>query len=227
MSERVAIFDLDGTLADAVPDIAEAANGVLHIHGLAPLARREAEPLMGDGLRAFAQRAFALRGASAGEDDIALFIERYGHRPAALTRLYPGVRATLPRLVRDGWYLAVCSNKMERLARDILARLNILGHFDVVCGGDAVPFHKPDPRHLGETLARADLLHRPAVMIGDHRADVEAARAYGIPCIFAAWGYGTPDMAHGAAGIARTFDALPALLDAALPAGAAAPGRVP
>ena len=53
-------------------------------------------------------------------------------------------------------------------------------------------------------------------MVGDHANDVAAARGAGLPCIFAAWGYGPPAMAEGAAAIAAAFTEVPSLACALL-----------
>ena len=50
-----------------------------------------------------------------------------------------------------------------------------------------------------------------AVAVGDHRNDVLAATGAGLPCIFAAWGYGPPEMAGGARATAGRFEEVPAL----------------
>jgi phosphoglycolate phosphatase len=72
-------------------------------------------------------------------------------------------------------------------------------------GGDSFSTRKPDPAHLLATLAQAGGHADAAVMLGDHRNDVRAARDAGIPSIFAAWGYGAIGMADGSASIARTI----------------------
>jgi phosphoglycolate phosphatase len=72
-------------------------------------------------------------------------------------------------------------------------------------GGDSFSTRKPDPAHLLATLAQAGGHADAAVMLGDHRNDVRAARDAGIPSIFAAWGYGAIGMADGSACIARTI----------------------
>ena len=48
-------------------------------------------------------------------------------------------------------------------------------------------------------------------MAGDHANDVAAARGAGVPCIFAAWGYGPLTMAEGADAVARDFGELTAI----------------
>jgi phosphoglycolate phosphatase len=45
-------------------------------------------------------------------------------------------------------------------------------------------------------------------MAGDHANDVTAARGAGLPCIFAAWGYGPMAMAEGAVAVAQDFTEL-------------------
>ena len=207
-----AIFDLDGTLIDAVADIAAGANRRLRERGLAPLTDAEAASLLGEGLRTFAQRAFDLRGLKVSDDEVSAFMDEYIQAPVVHTRLYPHVPEVLQVLRDAGWRLAVCTNKAEAAAGRILEHFGLLGQFDVVCGGDAAPYRKPDPRHLRLTVERAGLGDRPAVMIGDNRVDVTVARAFGIPSVFAAWGYGTPDMGEGATAAAEDFSVLPELL---------------
>ena len=77
--------------------------------------------------------------------------------------------------------------------------------FAAVGGGDSYRTRKPDPKHLLSTLADAGGRADAAVMVGDHHNDVQAAAGAGVPCIFAAWGYG----AAPAAGVAATAQAFP------------------
>jgi phosphoglycolate phosphatase len=87
----------------------------------------------------------------------------------------------------------------------LLAALGLAALFAAVGGGDSFPVRKPDPAHLLATLKAAGGEPGLAVMAGDHANDVAAARGGGLPCIFAAWGYGQPAMAEGAAAVARDF----------------------
>ena len=209
----VAIFDLDGTLVDSAMDVAGAINPVLRRHGLPPLDRAQAAALMGNGLRRFAEGAFQQHGRAVEEADVAAFVESYEARPVVHSRLYPEVPETLRALANAGWRMVVCTNKAERLATTILQRLGILACFDAVCGSDTAPARKPDPRHLEAALARAGLLRHPAVMIGDYVADLAAARAYGVPSVFAGWGYGDAALGEDATCTAQRFAMLPTLLE--------------
>ena len=78
-------------------------------------------------------------------------------------------------------------------------------------GGDSFPMRKPDPRHLLATLEAAGGCRELAVMAGDHANDVAAATGAGVPCVFAAWGYGPPEMAQGAVAVAQDFTELVAI----------------
>ena len=71
-------------------------------------------------------------------------------------------------------------------------------------GGDSFPVRKPDPAHLLATLREAGGQVEHSVMAGDHANDVAAAHGAGLPCIFAAWGYGPMAMAAGAEAVAQS-----------------------
>jgi phosphoglycolate phosphatase len=203
------LLDLDGTLIDSVPDLAAALNRLMAGHGLAPLTEVETARMVGDGVRRLVERAFAARGRVPGEGDIAGFTEDYARHCTVATRPFPDVPQTLRGLRQAGWGLAVCTNKLERAARAILAAFELAGLFDAVGGGDSFPVRKPDPAHLLATLGASGGVPERAVMAGDHRNDVLAAHGAGLPCVFACWGYGTAEMAAGADALAKRFADLP------------------
>jgi phosphoglycolate phosphatase len=203
------VFDLDGTLVDSVPDLATALNRVVARRGLAPFDHAAVARMVGDGARVLLERAFAARDKPLDEAALADFLADYGLHAADATRPYPGVAETLAGLAASGWRLAVCTNKPEVPARRLLAALGLDGFFAAVGGGDSFPVRKPDPRHLLATIAAAGGTPGQSVMAGDHANDVAAAHGAGIPCIFAAWGYGTPAMGQGAAAVAARFSDLP------------------
>jgi len=188
------IFDLDGTLVDSASDMTAQLNTILIERGLEPLLVATASIFLGDGLRSFARRAFSLRGMNDLEEAINTFVLRYEHTDHSMTKPYEGVIETLSSLREAGWQISVCTNKDESIAIDILKRTGLLRFMDMVCGGDTVSFQKPDPRHLGAVVARADYGKLHKIMIGDNKNDFEAARGYEIPFAFASWGYGSlPD----------------------------------
>ncbi|HEY7578949.1 MAG TPA: HAD-IA family hydrolase [Acetobacteraceae bacterium] len=202
---RTLLLDLDGTLVHTVPDLTAALNRLARTRGLAGFAEPETANMVGDGVARLVERAFAARCRAPDQDAVADFAADYGRHAAVESRPYPGVAAGLRELAREGWRLGVCTNKPEAAARSLLAALGLAGWFAAIGGGDSYPVRKPDPRHLLATLAAAGGSPGRAIMAGDHANDIAAASGAGIPCIFAAWGYGTPAMAEGATAVARDF----------------------
>jgi phosphoglycolate phosphatase len=208
---RTLLLDLDGTLVHSVPDLAAAMNRLMRVRGLTGFSHPEIALMVGDGVAKLVERAFAARGRTPDTGAVAEFSADYGAHAAVETRPYTGVAAALRSLAAEGWRLAVCTNKPEAAARSVLSQLGLAGYFAAIGGGDSFPVRKPDPAHLLATLQAAGGEAAHAVMAGDHANDVAAARGAGLPCIFAAWGYGPPSMAAGAVAVAHDFTELAAL----------------
>ncbi len=198
---------------DSVPDIAAALNRTLAARGLAPFTDRETAGMVGDGSDRLLARAFAARGATPDGQALSEMVADYAAHATVATRLFPGVTETLADLHGRGWMLAVCTNKLEAPARVLLDHLGILSLMAAVGGADRVPARKPDPAHLLVTLATIGGDAGHAVMLGDHANDVLAARAAGMPAIFAGWGYGPAAMAEGAAAVAARIEDVPAIAE--------------
>lgn len=188
---RVAVFDLDGTLADTAEDLIAAANGALgeagHDGRLDGTRHR--------GLAFAGGRAMLAAGLGehvAPEAEIARMYPRllalYGEKIDVHSRLYPGVEAALDALAARGWLLAVCTNKPEGLADLLLRRLGLRDRFAAMLGADSLTVRKPDPLHLWETIDRAGGARGRAVLIGDTVTDRGAARAAGVPCVLVTFG---------------------------------------
>ena len=218
LAARTLVLDLDGTLVDTVPDLAAALNRLMGSRGLPAFTRAEVAGMVGDGAAALILRAFAARARAPDTGALEEFLADYGANAARDSRAYPGVDATLSLLAGRGWRLAICTNKPEAHARGLLAALGLGHYFAAIGGGDSFPTRKPDPAHLVATIAAAGGAVASALLAGDHRNDITAAAGAGIPCIFAAWGYGTPAMAKGAAAVASCFSELPDLAERLRPA---------
>ncbi|MEO8716573.1 MAG: HAD family hydrolase [Acetobacteraceae bacterium] len=207
------LLDLDGTLVDSAPDLTAALNRLMEARDLAPFTVAETTTMVGDGVGRLIERAFASRGRPMEAATVSVYTADYAANSVVATRLYPGVATTLEALRAGSWRLAVCTNKLEGLARGLLEALGIGGFFAAIGGGDSFPARKPDPAHLLATLRAAGGEPGRAVMAGDHRNDVLGAHGAGMACVFAAWGYGTEEMGAEADAVAARFTDLPAILD--------------
>jgi phosphoglycolate phosphatase len=206
----ILVFDLDGTLVDSVPDLTAAVNRVPALVG-AHFAEAEIAAMVGDGIETLLRRAFLARNLAFDPAALPNFAADYAAHAADLTRPFPGVVPTLQHLESLGWRMAVCTNKPEGAARNLLAGLHLDKFFAAVGGGDSFPTKKPDPAHVLATLAAAGADAADAIMLGDNAHDITAAHGAGVKCIYAAWGYGTEAMGRAADAVATTITHVPAI----------------
>ena len=198
------LLDLDGTLVDTLPDLLASVNRLMAARSLPGLEAPEVRAMIGDGAAVLVRRPMAARGQEATAEDIETLVADYTAHVADESVLFPGVEPTLRAMAAEGWRFAVCTNKPVIPARVLLDALGVLDLFAAVGGGDSYPARKPDPAHLFATLADAGGQAGAAVMVGDHHNDVLSASGAGVPCIFAAWGYGAAP-----AGVAATAQSFP------------------
>jgi phosphoglycolate phosphatase len=211
MPYALAIFDLDGTLADSFPwflrtinDVADRFNfrrvadedieGLRHASSREILARLEV-PLW--KLPAIARHARRLKAEAANE-----------------ISLFPGVEAMLRTLAENGLQLALVTSDSEANAREKLGEAAALfSHFDC----SASLFGKP--AKFRRVIGRAGVAPGQVIAIGDEVRDIEAARSVGIACGAVCWGYAAP-AALRALGpdlvFERIDDVAPALLTGAV-----------
>ncbi len=191
------LFDLDGTLADTLADIAASTNHVRAAHGLAALPAAVVRTFVGDGARTLLRRA--LDGAlptdppareAAIDAAFALYAEHHATGCLCQVRAYPGVTEVLTGLRAEGCALAVVTNKPERFAVPIVAHLGLHALLPVVVGGDTLAVKKPDPAPLRHALARLGVPAAHATMVGDGVQDLRAAKAAGLRTIACLFGYG-------------------------------------
>ncbi|MCJ2050462.1 phosphoglycolate phosphatase [Methylobacterium sp. J-070] len=222
----IAVFDLDGTLAETAGDLIGTLNVLMKREGLAELPLSQARGLIGAGAKALIRRGFEAEGRALSAEDhdrlFDAFIAHYGDHLADTSHLYPGVVEALDALEAAGFRLAVCTNKYEGQSVDLLRILGIGHRFAAICGRDTFPHYKPDPRHLTDTIARAGGDPARAVMVGDSRTDIDTAKAAGIPVVAVTFGY--TDRPVGELGPDRViehFAQLPEAVDALVPVAAA------
>jgi len=195
MSERdLVVFDLDGTLVDSAPDLAAAVDAALAEGGLPEPGEQRVRGWIGGGARLMLARALAWAGAADTEAAVAdlypVFYERYSAHVAERSRPYAGTEAMLETLARSGMTLAVATNKPERLARLLLAELDLAGRFAAIVGGDTTEAKKPSPAPLLAVCRSVGAEPRKGAMVGDAVVDLRAARAAGMSGLAAGWGYG-------------------------------------
>jgi phosphoglycolate phosphatase len=209
----LAMFDLDGTLVDSVPDIARAVDATLADFELPAAGQERVRDWVGRGSRRLLADAFthALGEAPAElllEQALSRYLQRYLEDCSAGTVLLPGAAELLAALRAQGVALACVTNKPQAITRRLLEALRIDGVFAACIGGDSGAGTKPDPGPLRAIMAQLGAAPAQALMIGDSRHDVDAARAAGVQVIALEGGYNhgesivaaAPDRVIGALG---------------------------
>lgn len=192
-SDRIIVFDLDGTLVDTAPDLISALNYVLDREGLPPVPLHAARNMIGAGARKLIERGLELEDRATSAEDITRltgdFIDYYAKNIAVASRPFEGLESALDDLAARGCRFAVCTNKLEWLSKLLLDQLGLSRRFHAICGADTFGVSKPDPVILQQTIARAGGQLSSAIMVGDAGPDVGVARRAGIPVIGVEFGY--------------------------------------
>jgi phosphoglycolate phosphatase len=194
------VFDLDGTLVDTAPDLIATLNSILTREGLPEVPYAAARNMVGGGARHMIERGLIAEGltpeAGALERMCAAFITHYADHIAERSRPFPGVEGALDTLSQAGFRLAVCTNKLEWLARKLLSALGLKERFAAICGADTFGVAKPDAAILTGTVSRAGGSRERAIMVGDAITDVAVARAAGIAVVAVDFGYSPTPVAE-------------------------------
>lgn len=213
----VLVFDLDGTLVSSMEDLVATLNAVLTSNGHSAVPQEKVVHMVGMGAKVLLQRGLDYNETAWTEDTILplfdQFIEHYAANIAVHTRAFDGVVPSLERFRSEGWKLAVCTNKAERLTLPLLEELDLAKHFDAVVGGDTFRVSKPDAEPVHGAIERAGGSIQGSVMIGDSGTDINAARNAGIPVIAVDFGYTpVPVSELGPDKVISHFDELPAAI---------------
>ena len=187
------IWDLDGTLIDSAPDLAQALNTLLREQGYASLEEDQVRTMIGNGLAKLIERGFKAAGLAMRGPQLQNLLPRfmliYSECATNETRLYPGARSVLQHFTNAGVHQGICTNKSEDISKQILAELSVADHFEVVVGGDTTAARKPDPLPLRACLEALNVSPDDSVMIGDSGVDVDTARAIKMPIGIVTYGY--------------------------------------
>ena len=192
------LFDLDGTLVDTAPDLMRAHNHVMKKFGYPTKSTEEIRNLVGQGAGAMLGRSIwgqAKREFGKVQDEkikkemVKDFVDFYGKNIVNESTLINGVKEFLIWCKEKKISMAVCTNKQEHLAIDLLKKIGINDFFEYVAGHNTFEYCKPDPRHLTSVIEILGGDIKKTLMIGDSETDANAAKNAGIPIILLEDGY--------------------------------------
>jgi phosphoglycolate phosphatase len=192
------LFDLDGTLVDTAPDLMNAHNYVMKKYGYPTKSTEEIRGLVGQGAAALigrtiwgqAKKEFHSVDDKKIKDQMSKdFLNFYGKNIINESTLINGVKEFLKWCKEQNISMAVCTNKTEHLAIDLLKKIGIYDYFEYVAGHNTFDYCKPDPRHLTTIIEILNGDLKKTLMIGDSETDANAAKAASIPVILLENGY--------------------------------------
>ena len=191
------LFDLDGTLVDTAPDLMHAHNHVMKKFGYPTKSLEELKNSVGKGAGAMIGRSIwsqAKKELTSINEKVKSkmtdeFITFYSKNILNESKLLIGVIGFLNWCKKKNISMAVCTNKTEHLAVDLLKKIGINDYFEYVAGYNTFEYCKPDPRHLTTVIEILDGDLKKTIMIGDSETDANAAKAAEIPMILLEDGY--------------------------------------
>jgi phosphoglycolate phosphatase len=194
LTVKAVVIDLDGTLLDTAPDLADAAMAMAYELGLPAIDLATVKTYIGNGVSRLVKRVLT-RDMNA-EPDAALFAralpayeKHYGANVSRKSRVFPGVLEGLAAFKQAGFRLACITNKAEKFTLPLLRDTQLLDYFELVLSGDTLAKKKPDPMPLLHACQHFGVQPAELLLIGDSLNDAQAARAAGCPVFCVPYGY--------------------------------------
>ncbi len=185
------LFDLDGTIVNTAPDLMAAHNHVMRKFGHSEKKFEDIKSLAGKGAWVMMQRSFReeIKDEKTKKQMTNEFIDFYSKNIDKGSVPLKGAIDFFNWAKDKNISMAVCTNKQEKLAIDLLKKLDLFKFFDYVAGSDTFSFNKPDPRHLTDVVEIIGGDLKKTIMIGDSEVDALSAYNAKLPFVLVKDGY--------------------------------------
>lgn len=194
MPIKAILLDLDGTILNTLEDLTDSVNFALSSLGFPTHSISDIRAIVGNGVKNLITRALP---KSASESDfencLAAFKQHYEMNKANKTAPYDGIISALAELKKQGYKLAIVSNKHDDAVQGLYSTF-FSEYTDFALGNcDSLP-KKPAPDMVYFALDKLSAKPNESVYIGDSEVDIETAKSSGIPCISVTWGFRDEDV---------------------------------
>lgn len=186
---KMVIFDLDGTLLDTLDDLCNSVNYSLRTNNFPERSLAEVRTFVGNGIRLLIERSVP-EGTSKELIDktFECFKTYYAVHCNDKTKTYPGVMDMLKELKKNGYKIAVLSNKAQYAVTKLcdIYFNNLLD--DAVSARENVA-KKPSPDALYICAENNNINLNNVIYVGDSDVDVATANNAGVKGIAVTWGF--------------------------------------
>ena len=189
--KKLLIFDLDGTLLDTLSDLANSVNFALEEYHLEKKSKEYVRKSIGNGVAMLIARCIP-NGLDNPmyQEILATFRNHYFSHYLDNTVPYKGIEITLQKLKENGYLLAVVSNKIDRITKDLIVHF-FPGVFEVIQGDTSTLNKKPHPDMVNHVLETLNVDRKDACYIGDTNVDYETACNSKMDVLLVTYGYRT------------------------------------
>ena len=187
---KAVFFDLDGTVADTLSDLAQSGNYTLKKFGFPTHVADKYKYFGGDGIPKLVERMLPEenRDVNTKASALNIFLNHYNEHFADTTTPFADVTDLLNQLKQKGYIIAIISNKADYMTQKVVEKL-FPNTFDLVCGKLENYPTKPDPAlfcHLAEEL---NVKPNECIIVGDSGMDMKTAANSGATGIGVLWGF--------------------------------------
>ena len=188
MSEKLCIFDLDGTLLDTLKDLSISINNALNKNGLNPITIEQTRTFIGNGIKKLVERAIG--NDHKDEFDVVFkeFLEHYDIHCNDNTKMFDGIQMLLCELKKAGYRIAIVSNKNDEAVQE-LKRIYFNDLIDVAYGVKEGMKSKPSPDTINGVIEKLNIKKDDVIYIGDSDVDMKAAINANVDYLIVLWVY--------------------------------------
>jgi len=190
LSIKTVLFDLDGTLVDTAPDLADALNFTLKKNGQQKLSLEEIRPHVSNGSIALIEFGFNI---NSDHDQFETYrkelLDYYSENIANKSRLFPGFEKILETIEARGLNWGIVTNKPSYWTNLLLKQLKLFNRAATVVSSDTLEFRKPHPAPMLHACKEAGSKPEECVYIGDALRDIEAGKNAKMQTLIAMFGY--------------------------------------
>ena len=194
-SNKIIIFDLDGTLIHSIPDMCIAMNKTLEHFKLKSISEEKLQEFVGEGMLKLSENVLKFSEANLNliDDFFTMYRKAYSENPYHLTTLMPGVKDIIKYLLNKNISINICTNKRQYVAEKILKQMNLWDNFDFIVGAkENIPL-KPQRQMIDFICNQYSSDDNEFIMVGDTKVDILAAKNAEISSVIVDGGYTNKD----------------------------------